>query len=161
MKFVGKLIVRLIWIAGGLAMMLGSASNAKAAGDRDKLNGSWAPRSSANPGETRAQLWTFRAEGSVLHVIETDGEKKIADFMCDTKSGGCEVKIDGKRTMVYLWFDGSRLMEIETRTSETLERSFTILPEGDAMEMKIIPLVLNGKIETFQYKRVQLSAQSK
>ena len=159
MKEMGKLTVNVIWIAGVLGFLIGSALSAKAAGDRDKLSGTWVPRLPANQGETRLPRWTFRAEGSVLRVTEDDEQRKIADFSCDTQRGGCEVKIDGRKTMVYLWFDGSSLMEIETRGPDTLERSFSMLPEGDAMQMKIIPLVLNGKIETFQYKRVQLSAQ--
>ena len=60
-----------------------------------------------------------------------------------------------------IWFNGPRLVEMETKGSEVLKRWFLILPKDDFMEMEVIPIVPGGKTETFQFKRVQLSARDK
>ena len=63
--------------------------------------------------------------------------------------------------MVSMWFNGPRLVELETKGSEVVKRRFMILPKGDVMEMELIPIVPGGKPETFQFKRVELSARQK
>src|SRR5579871_6772086 len=145
--------MKLIGVTGLLLLLLGTSSNANTEGDRDKLNGSWAAQGEAENGP--ASLWTFSTNGDEMHIIQTDGGQKIADFKCDTRGGGCEVKIAGKKAMVSMWFNGSKLMQMETKGSDVIERSFAILPRGEVMEMEFIPIVPSGKKETFQYKRVQ------
>jgi hypothetical protein len=139
----------------GFLVLLCAVSKADAESDRDKLNGSWVEQGEAE------NSWTLNADGKTMHITETERGTKIADFKCDTQGAGCEVKIAGKKVMVSMWFNDSKLMQIETRGSDVLERSFAILSQGDVMEMKIIPVAPTGKIETFQYKRAPLSAQGK
>jgi hypothetical protein len=40
-----------------------------------------------------------------------------------------------------------------------VKRRFKILPQGDMMEMEVIPIVPSGKTETLQFKRGQLAAR--
>jgi hypothetical protein len=138
---------------------LSSVSNAGAESDRDKLDGSWVQQGESE--NSPASLWTFRSDGDAMHVTQTDGGQKITDFKCDTRGAGCDVKISGKKAMVSMWFNGSTLMQIETRGSDVLERSFAILAQGDVMEMNVVPIVPTGKIQTFQFRRAPLSAQGK
>ena len=147
--------MKLIGRAGFLVLLLSSVSYAGAENDRDKLNGSWVQQGEAE------NSWTLNADGDNMHVTQTDGGKKIADFKCDTRGAGCDVKISGKKAMVSMWFNGSKLTQMETSGSEVIERSFTILAQGDVMEVEIIPIVPGGKKETFRYKRTTLSAQEK
>ena len=151
MKVIGMWVF--LWVG------LYAIPSANAEGDRNKLNGTWAQQAGteSNP----ASLWTFSPDGDAMHVIQTDGGKKIADFKCDTKGVGCDVKIAGKKVTLAMWFNGAKLIQMETSGSDVTERSFAILSNGDAMEMEIIPIVPSGKKETFEYKRVQLSAQEK
>jgi hypothetical protein len=61
--------------------------------------------------------------------------------------------------MVSLWFNGPKLVELETRGSEVVKRRFEIISQGDGanevMEMELIPIVPSEKTQTFRYKRVQ------
>ncbi len=147
--------MKLVGMTGLLVLLLSSVSNAGAESDRDKLNGSWVQQGEAE------NSWTLNADGDNMHVTQTDGGKKIADFRCDTRGASCDVKISGKKAMVSMWFNGSKLLQMETNGSDVIERSFTILAEGDVMEVEIIPIVPGGKKETLQYKRALLSAQGK
>ena len=150
---------KFIRVTGVLVVLFGVFSYAKAETARDKLNGSW-----AQEGETLnspASAWSFGAYGDNMRVTQTEGGKKIAEFKCDTKGAGCEVKIDGKKVILAMWFNGEKLVQMETKGSDVVERTFAILPEGDVMEVTINPIVPIGKTETIQYKRVQPSAQGK
>jgi hypothetical protein len=71
----------------------------------------------------------------------------------------CDVKTAGKKATVSLWFNGPRLVEMETKGSDVVKRRFTILPQGDVMEMEVIPIVPSGKTESVQFKRAQLTAR--
>lgn len=147
--------MKLIGMTGLLVLLLSSVSRADAENERDKFNGSWVQQSEAE------NSWTLNADGDNMHVTQTDGGKKIADFKCDSRGAGCDVKISGKKAMVSMWFNGSKLMQMETSGSEVIERSFTILTQGDVLEVEITPIVPGGKKETLQYRRTALSAQGK
>jgi len=126
--------------------------------DRDKLIGSW-EASGAGDGSTSA--WTFASKGDVLQITQVEGDKKVAKFECTTEGSPCEIKSAGKKAMISMWFNGPKLVQMETKGSDVLKRRFGILANGSTMEMEIIPVVPTGKTETFQFKRVELSAQAK
>ena len=90
-----------------------------------------------------------------MHIQELEGGSKVADFACATEGTPCEIKTGGKRAMVSLWFNGPRLVEMETKGSEVVKRRFKIAPVSGMMEMEVIPIVPGGKTETFGFKRAQ------
>jgi hypothetical protein len=67
----------------------------------------------------------------------------------------CEIKTGGKREMVSLSFNGSMLIEMQTKRSDVVKRRFKIVPTSDM----IIPPVPGGKTETFGLKQAQLASR--
>lgn len=53
-----------------------------------------------------------------------------------------------------LWFNGPKLVELETRGTEIVKRRFSIAGDGDTMDLETIPIFPSGKIETAHFKRV-------
>jgi|KBSMisStandDraft_5_1062788.scaffolds.fasta_scaffold02532_13 hypothetical protein len=125
--------------------------------DRQKLLGSWELQGAAE--NSPALSWTFSTAKNSIRVMQLDAGGKVADFACSTEGTTCEIKTAGKKAMVSMWFNGPRLVEMETKGSDVVKRRFKILPQGDVMEMEVIPVVPSGKTETFQFKRAQLSAR--
>jgi hypothetical protein len=142
-----------------LMLSLGAAAFADDQSDRQKLIGSWELQGAAE--NSSASSWTFSTAGNSIRVTQLDGNNKIAEFACGTEGSSCEIKTAGKKAIVSLWFNGARLVELESKGSEVIKRRFMILPKGDVMEMEVIPIVPGGKPETFQFKRVELSARQK
>jgi hypothetical protein len=125
--------------------------------DRQKLIGSWELQ--GGTGNSPTSAWTFSTARNAIRVTQLDNSNKAADFACATDGTSCEIKIAGKKAQVSLWFNGPRLVEMETKGSEVVKRRFKILPQGGVMEMEVIPIVPGGKTETFEFKRAQLSAR--
>jgi hypothetical protein len=142
-----------------LLLSLGAVALADDLSDRQKLFGSWEMQGAGENGP--ASTWTFLATGNAMRVTQLDGNTKVADFECETGGASCEIKVAGKKAVVSLWFNGPRLVEMETKGSDVLKRRFLILPKDDVMEMEVIPVAPGGKTETFQFKRVQLSVRNK
>jgi len=142
-----------------LLLFLGGVGLADDHTDRQKLIGSWETQGASDNGS--ASSWTFSTAENAIRITQLDGNNKVADFECNTMGTPCEIKTAGKKATVSMWFNGPRLVEMETKGSEVIKRRFRILPGGDAMEMEYIPFVPAGKTETFEFKRVQLSAQGK
>ena len=53
-----------------------------------------------------------------------------------------------------MWFNGSKLVEMETRGPHRVKRRFSISSDTDSMELETIPIVPPGKSETAHFKRV-------
>jgi hypothetical protein len=140
-----------------LLLSVGAAALADDQSDRQKLIGSWEQQSPAE--SALAISWTFTATGHSMRIRQLEGGSKVADFECETEGTPCEIKTGGKRAMVSLWFNGPRLVEMETKGSDVVKRRFKILPASDAMEMEVIPIVPGGKTETFEFKRAQLASR--
>jgi len=126
--------------------------------DRGKLIGSWELEGA--PLDSLSSHWTFSEQGESFRVIQEEGTSKVANVECHTDGASCDVKISGKKAMVSLWFNGPKLVELETKGSEVVKRRFEILSQGagDLMEMELIPIVPSEKTEILRYKRVQRSA---
>jgi hypothetical protein len=140
-----------------LLLSCGAAALADDQSDRQKLLGSWELQGAAE--NSLASSWTFSAAKNSIQVTQLEGGNKVADFACGTAGTSCEVKTGGKKATVSMWFNGPLLVEMETKGSDVVKRRFKILPQGDVMEMEVIPIVPGGKTETFQFKRAQLAAR--
>jgi hypothetical protein len=140
-----------------MLLSIGAAALADDQSDRQKLIGSWELQSPS--GSTPAISWTFTATGHSMRVKQLEGGSKVAEFECETEGTPCEIKAGGKRAMVSLWFNGPRLVEMETKGSDVVKRRFKVLPASDTMEMEVIPIVPGGKTETFEFKRAQLASR--
>jgi hypothetical protein len=143
-----------------LALLSGVAALGSDQSDREKLIGSW--ELAGAPLDSLSSYWTFSEQGESIRVTQQEGTTKVANFQCHTDGASCDVKVSGKRAMVSLWFNGAKLVELETKGSEVLKRRFEIISQGDGagevMEMELIPIVPAEKTEIFRYKRLQQPA---
>lgn len=142
-----------------LLMLSGADAPADDQSDRQGLIGSWVLQGATE--NNQASAWTFSAARNALRVTQLDGSNKVAEFNCGTDGVSCEINIGGKKAQVSMWFNGPRLVQMETIGSDVVKRRFRILSQGDVMELEVIPIVPKGKTETFEFKRAQHSAQQK
>jgi hypothetical protein len=143
----------------GFTLLLGFSAIADDRADREKLVGSWQLQD--HPGESPATGWTFASSGANLQVTQLDGDKILAKFQCATDGSPREIKTGGKKAMMSMWYNGAKLVQMESKGSDVVKRRFGVLPQTDVMEMEVIPIVPGGKTETFRFQRVQVSAQGK
>lgn len=137
-----------------VVLLLATLTAAGAPGDdasaRAKLAGTWQPQESAATG-----VWTFEhKEGNVIHVTYSLGNQKVMDFECSTTGKDCEVKDAGKSAKASMWYSGSKLVELETKGAEVVKRRFAVAPEGDSLEVEVIPIQPDGKTETLHFRRL-------
>jgi hypothetical protein len=139
-----------------LTLVAGFGAIADEKADREKLIGSW--HLQGTPVEGAATVWMIAQSGDSLQITESEGDKIIAKFKCTTEGSACEIKTSGKKATVSMWYNGAKLVQMETKGSDVLKRRFGILPEGNAMEVEVIGVVPEGKTETFRYQRVDAAA---
>jgi hypothetical protein len=139
-------------IVGIAALVLGVTTFAGDA-DRARLMGGW--ESQTGTGGNR-ETWLLEAKGDAVHVTYLQGEKKLAEFECDTDGKDCVTKVAGHPAKVSLWYNGSKLVELETRGSEVVKRRFAIAGAGEEMDLEIIPIASDCKAETLHFKRASV-----
>ena len=110
-------------------------------GDRAKLIGSW---------EGDGSVWTLQQNGDALHVTEARSDHTTLEIQCAIGSE-CNVKDGGHSVKVTMYYNGPKLVEMETRGSEVFKRRFGVT--GDEMEIETIPIVPGGKTQITKLKR--------
>jgi hypothetical protein len=138
-------------IATLCALLLAGAASADNASARARLMGRW--QQSDGNGETRS-IWVLEGQGDSIHVANSDGTATVADFECNTVGEECAVKDAARRSKVSMWFNGPKLVELETRGNQVVKRRFSVTGDGDAMDVETIPIVPNGKSEIVHFRRV-------
>ena len=146
--------------AAAFLVLLGSAGALGGdQGDRERLVGSWELQ--GTPADGTPSGWIFSEQSNSLGVTQLEGTSKIANFKCGVDGVFCEIKESGNKVTVSFWFNGPKLVQLETKGSEVVKRRFALVSQGDVMEMEVIPVVPTGKTETFRFKRVLPSASGK
>jgi hypothetical protein len=112
--------------------------------DRTKLMGTW---QSPNDGGS----WVLADKGDVVHITRLEKNQKVSDFECNTRGQECDIKDLGKSVKISMWFNGPKLVLMETRGSDVLKRRFQAT--GDQLELEVIPIVPAGKPETEHLNR--------
>jgi hypothetical protein len=152
--------VKLISITVLLVLLSGVGALGSDQSDRGKLLGSWELENA--PLDSLSAYWTFSEQGDSIRVTQQEGTSKVANFECNTDGASCDIKVSGKRAMVSLWFNGPKLVELETKGSEVVKRRFAIISQGglagDVMQMELIQIVPSEKTEIFRFKRLQQPA---
>jgi hypothetical protein len=126
-------------------------SFADEASDRAKLIGTWQPTS----GEPAT--WTLEQNGDALRITESQSDREVSKLECTVGGQECQVKDDGHKAKVSLWYNGGKLVEMETRGSEVFKRRFSA--NGDEMEIEVIPIVPDGKPQVLKLKRTKVEAR--
>jgi len=120
---------------------------------RAKLMGGW--RLTEADGKN-ADTWTIEDKGAgVLRVSNSQGDGKVSQFECNTTGRECSMKDSGKSAKVSLWFNGDKLVELETRGREVLKRRFAIGEQADVLDVEVIPVVPEGKPEILHFRRLR------
>jgi hypothetical protein len=122
--------------------------------DRAKLIGVW--ESPGNGGKNG--VWTIESKGESLHIIYIEGGQKLADFECNIAGRDCKVKAFGHDSTISMYFNGAKLVQMETQGEQVLKRMFSLGGDGDSMQVELVPIVPDGKPETQQFKRAPLAA---
>lgn len=133
-----------------MVLLFGVAAYADDTTDRGKLMGSW--QMDAQSAASGSQ-WSFSSQGDSVKVTEVESGSKVADFVCGTNGTPCQVKISGKKASVSMWYNGRKLVELEQRGSDTIERKFAIAPAADQMEVEVLEMTPGGKSEMLKFKR--------
>ena len=133
----------------GVLLLAGSAL-AEDAAIRAKLMGKW--QQSDGNGETKS-TWTLKDTGSSIHLSNSTNAATVVEFECNTEGKECAVKHAGHSSKVSMWFNGAKLVELETTGNQVVKRRFTVTADGDTMELETIPVVPTGSGETTHFKR--------
>ena len=106
---------------------------------------------------------TWKLEGTQVgvHFAYTRGGQKVADFECNTTGKECSVRMDGKSAKVSVYFNGPRLVMLETRGDTIVKWRFGAVSEGQELEVETIPITPGGKTETLRFKRAEEQAASR
>jgi hypothetical protein len=142
-------------LVAGLSTLL-LAGSALAADDavRAKLAGKWQSDGNGEPNST----WTLKEMGDSSHMIQSNPTGIIVEFDCNVGGKECAIKHAGHKSKVALWFNGSKLIEMETTGTQVVKRSFTVTGNGDSMDLETIPLVPDGPSEMTHFKRTDSGA---
>ena len=111
--------------------------------DRDKLPGAW-----ESPDGAR---WVLDAKPDTVHVTQFDHDRKVSEFECNTRGRECKVNDGGKAAKVTMYFNGPRLIVMETRGSDVVKLRFQAA--GDQLKVETMPLVPQGKTEISKLSR--------
>ena len=132
------------------ALLLAGAAFADDDSGRAKLMGKWQQTDGAGGKST----WALDGSGASIHVTESDGAQTVAEFECNTLGKECAVKKEGRRAKVSMWFNGPKLVEMETKGTLVVKRRFSIAADGDTMDLETIRIAPAGPTETTHFKRV-------
>ncbi len=119
---------------------------------RAALVGSWVQ----NGGATG---WIIESRTDGLHVTQIEGSGPIADFECNTYGQNCEVKIAGHKATESLYYNGSALVQLETKGDQIVERRFSVLPSGNSLKVEVTPMGGKMQKEQLEFERRQPLAQ--
>jgi hypothetical protein len=121
---------------------------------RTKLSGAWQGEAGSS------DKWVIDEKPDAVHISHATGTEKPVDFECNNVGKECEIK-DGKKGKVSMYFNGPKLIQLETHGSEVVKRRFTVAPDGNTLEVEIIPVVPPGKTETIRLTRAADQTASK
>jgi hypothetical protein len=129
----------------GILVMLLAAAAAWADDDADraKLAGAWQLQDAT---AREAGTWSFQNQGQTMHITHVAPDQTSTQYECATSGRECDIKTPGKPGKVSLWFNGAKLVQLETRGPEVVKRRFMV--KDNHLEMEIIPISPSGKTET-------------
>ena len=146
-----------LWICAPLLLFTRASGVAQDSGERLRLVGAWVSEDVA----ANSSVWTIESKSDGYQISEIRGGNTISAYVCKPDGHDCEIKTSGKKATLSMWFNGPKLVQMETQGSSVVKRRFSVLPREDVMEVEVIPIVPDGKAETLRFKRVELSAHSK
>ena len=133
-------------------LLLASTAIADDDSSRAKLMGKW--QQIDGDGEPKSSWDLEEGLADSIHVTNSSGAQTLTEFECNTMGKECAVKDAGRKSKVAMWFNGPKLVEMETRGNQVVKRRFSITGDGDTMDLETISIAPAGKVETSHFKRV-------
>ena len=143
--------MRIPMIALSTLLLVGIAA-ADDESSRAKLMGKW--QQSDGEGEAKSTWALEEVTADSIRITNSSGAQTVTEFECNTVGKECAVKDAGRKSKVSMWFNGPKLVELETKGAQVVKRRFSITGDGDAMELETIPIAPAGKVETSHFKRI-------
>lgn len=122
--------------------------------DWSKLKGAWSEDGNAKT------TWSFEDQGTSIKVMRSEGDKKLAEFTCAV-GAECDVKDNGQKVKVSLYFNGPKLIELETHGENVVKRIFTPGADSNSLDLEITQVSPPGKSETQHFRRAASAVASK
>jgi hypothetical protein len=148
------LIVSIVTLS---ALLSAGAALASDDSGRDKLLGTW----EQSDGNGEPTTWTLEGKSGFagpLHVTNSHRTQTQTEFECNTLGMECSAHDAGKASKVSMWFNGPKLVELETRGTQVVKRRFSVTGDGDTMDLETIPIAPAGKVEITHFKRSHSAA---
>jgi len=121
---------------------------AAAEGSREThLTGSWVLQ-----GDPKVTLNVDESDGKI-HVTEKKGDEVTLEYACNTDGKDCNAKDEGHSAKISIWFNGPKLVELETRGSHVTRRRFVAAEDGKSLSVEVSPIAPQGKSETLEFAR--------
>jgi hypothetical protein len=138
-----------LMLCGSLVAASGFAQDAV---NWSKIKGTWSLDGNAKT------VWVLDDQGTAVRVVRTEGDKKLAEFSC-TVGSECEVKDAGQKVKVTLYFNGPKLIELETHGENVVKRIFTAGSQPDVLDLEITQVTPAGKSETQHFSRTAVASK--
>src|SRR4051812_2824135 len=120
------------------ALILCGACAADDRADREKLWGTWTSTQGTEKGAPASII--LKGDGTTVHVTTTQGTETLSDFECNTMGKQCKVKSAGRDATVTMYFNGPRLVELETNGKEVVKRRYHVSDDGTQLELEVMPI---------------------
>jgi hypothetical protein len=124
-------------------LILCAAASAGEKDPRASLSGTW---------QQSASKWVIEEKSDSIHVTYSENGQVQSEFECAI-GRECETSAGAHKAKVSLWFNGPKLVQMETRGNEVLKRRFSA--NGDELELELIPINPDGKPQVLKLKRVK------
>jgi hypothetical protein len=136
----------------GMLVILVAAAAAWADDDADraKLAGAWQLQDAT---AKEAGTWNFQNQGEKMQITHVALDQTSTQYECGTSGRECDFKDPARSGKVSFWFNGAKLVQLETRGNEVVKRRFLV--KDGHLEMEIIPISPGGKTETIVLQRKQ------
>jgi hypothetical protein len=118
--------------------------------DRAKLAGAWQLQDAT---AKEAGTWNFQNQGEKMQITHVALDQTSTQYECGTSGRECDFKDPARSGKVSFWFNGAKLVQLETRGNEVVKRRFLV--KDGHLEMEIIPISPGGKTETIVLQRKQ------
>lgn len=128
-------------------LMIAATTTANTPGAEDQLVGKWHQKSDP------ALTLTFTHSGDTLKMTETKGDKVQLEFDCNTLGKECEAKREGHAAKVSVWFNGPKMIVLETDGSKITRQRFQVAENGDTLSVEVSEMSAVGKPEHLSFVR--------
>jgi len=133
-------------LAAGFLLTTSGWANDRA--DRENLLGTW----QSSEGDSH-ETWSIESKGDVLWIMRTDGSKATLEVKCKADGIDCPGTDEGKKVTIAMYFNGSALIQMETRDSYVLTRKFALGGEPGRLTIEVNPITGPGKHHTLLLTR--------